>query len=88
MKYTVKTRVRSYTQNTTITEQDFGGWQAVNTGTDDVMVNKITLEPGQGLDYTHLDPEVRWTEPIKIVIINAGGEVTLTQLLYKEVKGK
>ena len=84
MSYKVKTIIRQYTVNTTITDLEFGGWMAVNTGTDDVMVNKILLEPGEGLDFTQLPPDVVWDSPIQIVIVNAGGEVTLTQLQYKK----
>ena len=81
--YKVKAVIRTYTENASVTDTNFSGWQVVNTGTDDIMVNKITLEPGQGLDYTHLHPDVIWDMPIQIVILNAGGEATLTMLQYK-----
>ena len=84
--YKVKSIIKSYTVNTTITDLNFGGWQVVNTGTDDIMVNKILLEPGQGLDYTDLDPDVVWDSPIQIVILNPGGEATITMLQYKLIK--
>lgn len=84
--YKVKSIIKSYTANTTITDLNFGGWQVVNTGTDDILVNKILLEPGQGLDYTDLDPDVMWDSPIQIVILNPGGEATITMLQYKLIK--
>jgi|GEM_PF-2560943 len=86
MRYSVKNRIKTFRENTTVTDTDFTDWEAVNTGTANVQVNKITLEPGQGLPYKKLQPNVVWESPIQIVILAAGGEVTLTQLIYKEVK--
>lgn len=86
MNYSVKTKLQVYRENVTITTNDFGGWLVVNTGTGTIQVNKITLQPSEGLDFTHLHPTVRWSSPIQIVITEPGGEATLTQLIYKEDK--
>lgn len=86
MIYNVKTRIQSYKQNTTITTTDFGGWLVVNTGTGAITVNKVKLQPSEGLDFTQLPPNVIWGSPIQIVISEPGGEATLTQLIYKDDK--
>lgn len=87
MGYKVKTRVRTITQNTTITETDFGGWMCVNTGTAAVEVNKVPLQPSEGLDFTAcVPPDTHWDSPIQIVIPTPGGQVTITQLIYKDDK--
>lgn len=78
-----KRRTKVFTQNASVTDHDFSGWLAVNTGTGKVEVDKITLEPQQGLDFTTLSPDIIWDTPIQIVILEDGGQVTLTQLLYK-----
>ena len=70
-------------QNTTVTDNDFSGWLAVNTGTGKVEIDKIPLDPQMGLDFTALSPDVIWDSPIQIVILEEGGQVTLTQLMYK-----
>ena len=87
MPYKTKNRIKVFTQNATVNDTDFSGWMAVNTGTADVQVNKITLEPQQGLDFMQAVPaDSTWDSPIQIVILAAGGEVTLTQLIHKEQK--
>ena len=85
-RYKAKSRIQVFTTNTTVTDTDFADWQAINTGTADVQVNKITLEPGQGLPFMKMQPDVLWDSPIQIVILADGGEVTLTQIIYKEIK--
>ena len=84
MGKTVKTRVRVITENTTITDQDFSGWLAINTGSGNVQVNKVVLQPREKLDFlTAIPSDCRWDDEIQIVILAGGGEVTLTQLLFK-----
>lgn len=83
MAYTVKTRSEIYKENATVNPSDFGGWLCVNSGTGSVQVLKTTLAPGEGLDFTSLNPDVLWDTPIPIVILEAGGEVTLHRLIYK-----
>lgn len=84
-KYTVKTRQQVVTANTTFNDNQYGGWLAVNTGNVDIKVDNFTLQPGDGLDFTHLDPSVIYESPIRIQV-PTGGECTITRLLYKEVK--
>lgn len=84
MAYTVKTRTEKYGANTTINPSDFSGWLCVNSGTGLVQVMKTTLQPGEGLDFTALLPDVIWDSPIPIVILETGGEVTMHRLIYKK----
>lgn len=90
MKYKVKTKVETITTNTILQSEDFGGWQAVNVGDTPVNVNGVTLQPdGQviGLDYTTLQPNVVWDEPIRIVFWEGSGSrpmVIVTRLKYIE----
>lgn len=79
--YTVNTRRDVLTEDTTIRDNTFGGWMAVNTGAANVKVLGITLAPGERLDYTHLRPEVLWISPIFIEC--SGSQVTLIRLQYK-----
>lgn len=84
MNYTVQTRRDVLTQDTTIRDNTFGGWLAVNTGAADVKVLGITLAPGERLDYSRLHPNVIWTSPILIKC--AGSEVTLIRMQYQPTK--
>lgn len=83
--YKAASKVETYTESTSVVPNGFGGWMAVNTGTAAVEVNGYPLQPGEGLDFTNLHPDVLWNSPIKIVIANAGGQVRMTQIMYKEV---
>ena len=87
MMWKAKTRIKVLTGNTTIYDTDFSGWLAVNNGNTDVTINRVTVPPGKGLDYTNIRPYVLWDSPIQF-IIPAGGEVVLQQLIYKDVKQK
>lgn len=88
-KYTVKTRTDVVRENIALTNNAYGGWLAVNSGVDAVIVNGITLLPGEVLDFTKLAPDVIWDEPIKIVTNNTpGNQVTVTRLVYKEISRK
>lgn len=90
MKYKVKSKVETITTNTILQSEDFGGWQAVNVGDTIANVNGITLEPDGkiiGLDYTTLQPNVIWDEPIRIVFLEGSGShpmVVVTRLKYIE----
>lgn len=83
MGYSVKIRSEIYKENTTVNPGDFSGWLCVNSGTGNVQVQKTVLQPGEGLDFTHMHPDVLWDSPIPIVILETGGEVTLHRLIYK-----
>lgn len=83
-QYKVKKRIKVITTNTVITDTDFSDWSAINTGTTAVQVDKVTLQPSEGIPYMGLQPNVRYDSPIQIIIPD-GGEVVLYQLLYKEI---
>lgn len=85
MKYKVSTESRDIMKNETIRPGNYGGWMAVNTGTADATVDGYPLAPGDGLDLTHLSPDVLWDTPIQIVL-TPGAKIRLTRFLYKEVK--
>lgn len=84
-KYSVKVRQDVVTQNTTFNDTQYGGWLAVNTGNVDIKVDNYTLQPGDGIDLTSLDPSVVYESPIRIQV-PTGGECVLTRMLYKEKK--
>ena len=87
MMYDAKAVTQEFTENITLTDNRFGAWFAANTGTADVSVYGYVLEPGQGMDmWANLPPYVRWTEPIPIKILGAGGKVRLQRILFKQVK--
>ena len=88
MGYKVSTNTQDILTSTTIRPGKFGGWLAVNTGTGDAIVDGYTLAPGEGLDYTHIHPDVIWDMPITINLQAAGSKVRLTRLMYKEVARK
>ena len=73
-------------ENTTLQPENYGGWLAVNTGTANVSIDGYVLEPGDGLDFTALDPRVLWNKQIQIVILAAGGKVRITRFIYSEAK--
>ena len=79
-------KVLDITENTTLQPENYGGWLAVNTGTANVSVDGYTLEPGDGLDFTKLDPHVLWNKQIQIVILATGGKVRITRFIYSEAK--
>lgn len=86
MKYKVSSNSQDILTSVTIRPKNFGGWLAVNTGTADAVVDGYTLAPGEGLNYTHLSPDVIWDMPIVINLTATGSRVRLTRLLYREVK--
>lgn len=88
MGYKVSTNTQNYAENTTIRPDNFGGWLAVNIGSANVSVDGYPLAPGEGLDMTHLAPDVRWDKPIQIVITATGGMVRMTRLIYKQENRK
>lgn len=85
MKYKVSTESRDILKNETLRPGKYGGWMAVNTGTADATVDGYPLAPGEGLDLTHLAPEVIWDTPIQVVLLS-GAKVRITRFIYKEVK--
>lgn len=79
----VRRRISVITKNTTITDDDFGGWLVVNTGTANIQVDGITLQPGERLNFLDCVPyNFKWRSPIQIVISGSGGVATLTQLMF------
>lgn len=80
--YKATAQIKDYTTSESVDATKFGGWLAVNTGTAEVSVNGYPLQPGDGLDFTHLHPEVVWGSPIQLQITNPGGRVRLTMLRY------
>ena len=86
MKYKVTTNTIDITENTTIRpDKRFGGWLAVNTGTADATVDGYPLSPGDGLDMTHIRPEIVWGSAIAIVL-QSGAKIRFTRLIYSELK--
>ena len=77
-------RVKVITSNTTITDRDFCDWSAVNIGTAPVEVDKVELQPREGLPFMSISPEARWESPISINFPTPGGKVVLMQLIYKD----
>lgn len=85
MAYKVSTEVQTISSNTTLRQGRYGGWMAVNIGTGGCIVDGYPLAPGEGLDFTHLQPDVLWDKSIDIVC-QPGGAIRVTRLIYKEVK--
>ena len=82
----VRKSTEEITANTTVRAEGYGGWLAVNVGEGNAIVDGYTIEPGEGLDFTSLQPDVIWDSPISIVL-ETGGIIRLTRLMYKEIKG-
>lgn len=82
-KVHLKTRTEVIRQDTTLNDNKYGGWMAVNTGAVNATVFNVPLAPGERLDFTHLRPEVLWTQPIQI-LPGSGGEVTVIRIIYSE----
>lgn len=86
--YLVKTKVETISQNTVLQPEDFGGWQAVNLGTTVATVAGVPLDPNGpviGQDFTRLEPNAIWSEPIRITFTGAGtNKVVITRLKYTE----
>lgn len=87
MDYRVTNRVKVFKENATINDTDFAGWLCVNTGTGKIQVNKVTLQPTEGLDFTKAVPAGSlWNSPIQITMLEEGGEAVLIQLLYHPIE--
>ena len=88
MGWNVKKRTKVIEQNTTITDTDFGGWMAVNIGTEDVEIDKVVLQPREGVSFLDIPADAHWGTPIQINVpapgAPVGGKVILSQLIYKE----
>lgn len=86
-KYKVTDRILNITQSTTIMpERDFGGWLAVNQGTNTAEVQGFVLQPGEGLPMLDSIPlGSKYDQPINIVI-NAGAVVRLLRRQAVEIK--
>ena len=69
MRYSVKQRTETITEDTRLNDTQYGSWLAVNIGTADAMIYGIPLHPGEGLsskDICMLKTGDLWTEPIDI----------------------
>lgn len=88
--YSVLATTENFTQNTTLRPETYGGWSAINTGMNEVQVNGYSLQPGEGLDFTHLQPDVIWGSPITIQGMLPDGTscVRVTRLTYKKMDEK
>ena len=82
----VTPKTQEYTESATVTADGFGDWMAANIGTEAVTVDGYQLQPGEGLNWKGLRPDVIWNASIKISIPTPGGVVRLTRLQYKEIK--
>ena len=84
--YIAKTKTETITSNKILPAEDFGGWQAVNVGTTKVYVSGTLLDPNGAIvavDFTHLNPDVIWGEPIKITFDGAGtNKLIITRIKY------
>ena len=83
MSYSVKLRSETITNNTKLNDTKYGGWMAVNIGTDPVEVYGVTLNAGEGLSsesIIHLAPGDCWAEPIDIQFVVPGGNNKLRLL--------
>ena len=81
--YTATVRRDIITADTTFNDNIYSGWLAVNTGATVATVFGVKLQPNAQLDFTQLQPNVKWTQPIQV--LPNSGEVTLLRLIYKEV---
>lgn len=83
--WNAKSVVQEFAQNITLTDTCYGAWMCANVGTGDVSVYGFTLKPGEGNDsWSKLPPEVKWTEPIPIQILTAGGKVRIQRMLFRQ----
>lgn len=89
MKYLAKKKVEIITENTVLPAEDFGAWQALNTGTTIATVDGVPLDPNGSvvaLDFSHLHPSVVWGDPIRIDFTGSGtNAVVLTRIRYSEI---
>ena len=87
--YIAKKKVETITKNTILQAEDFGGWQAFNTGTTTAIVDEVPISPGGsivGLSFTDLHPEVIWGDPISITFSGSGiNSVVITRLKYSKL---
>lgn len=84
--YKVTTKTQDIITSQTIAPDTSGGWLAINIGAESAIVNGYELMPGQGLDFTHLSPEVVWNSEISIQISSiATSKVRLTRLYYTKI---
>ena len=78
-------RTQIITESTVITDTDFSGWMAVNTGNANVIVDDVELQPTQGLNFlTAIPPTKKYLTPIRVQIPTPGGRVILSQLIFSD----
>ena len=81
MRYGLKQRAETITENTRLNDVTFSGWKCVNIGTGVVEVYGVPLQPGEGLDYMNcMRPGDKWQEPIDIAV-QPGGALRLLRLI-------
>lgn len=84
--YRVKARVETIATTTRLTDEKYGGWMAVNTGSAACEVMGISLLPTEGISFLDAVPAGSyWTQPIDIVV-NPGGQIRLVRMIYEEIK--
>ena len=82
MQKKVLSRVDVFTSDTTLTDQTYSGWKAINTGLANASVLGVELAPGETLDFLDIsNPDVVWESPIPIKA--SGSQITLIRLIYK-----
>ena len=81
--YTLQTRTDIYTSDVTITDRNFSGFVAQNTGANDAEVLGLTLKSGEKLDMTTAcPPGTLWTSPIQVKA--SGTTVVLVRVIYNK----
>ena len=75
VEYDVKQRAETIVADTRLNDTRYSSWKAINIGTGNVMVDGVTLQPGEGIEHV-LQPCETWKEPI-VITIEAGGAVRL-----------
>ena len=87
MSYDITERTVNITTSTTLLkEKGYGGWFAVNQGTNTAKVMGYELQPGEGLDMRDCIPVgCTYGSPIPIEI-NAGAVVRVTRLQATPIK--
>lgn len=80
---TLTNRAQTIRENTTIMPDGFGAWLAQNIGTGNVTIDGFVLQPGQLVDFSHLQPNIIWNTPIPITC-TAGGVLRIMRFIYSE----
>ena len=87
MNYKITATVETITNSTTLTQdKKYGGWMAVNQGTNTATVMGYELQPGEGISMIEaVPPGSIWDIPIRIVC-QPGAAVRVTRLQAMPIK--